>query len=398
MCNDPIRVPRKSPNYSPRTTGPLQCDLCQRTFADRRKLHQHMYLHIREANFPPCNRCDQKHENEHNAATDTLCEECDMPFVTAKQRGIHFKAMHMRSTAYAADVTTAFTVVAPTTKATTADRERRRDLRWQCTQCDKSLISKRALKTHLMCEHGCLDFSVDQRTGRVTDLLANHGVRHDFYRVYYRCNLCAFSNKSKYTVLDHLLLLHSKESPYMCSRCPQTFRRKSDLGQHRLQQHGGGRGLAAAAEQPTTFVCEQCGERFERKHSLDAHLIAAHSAERPYKCFVDGCPKSYRSVIGRRQHYLAAHEVPEAKDGVPPVPPIACNFCAKRFYYSSGINEHMRKSHPTEMVRCDVCDDQPQMEWQKRVQHVRDVHPELMKRGRRGFLVFSALSDHSRVG
>jgi len=62
-------------------------------------------------------------------------------------------------------------------------------------------------------------------------------------------------------------------------------------------------------------------------------LLLLHTGERPFKCTVNGCYKSFTSE-GKMRAHVRAHDKP-----------YACQSCGRKFGYSVDLKRHVEKKH-----------------------------------------------------
>ncbi|KAJ8925249.1 hypothetical protein NQ315_009077 [Exocentrus adspersus] len=121
---------------------------------------------------------------------------------------------------------------------------------------------------------------------------------------------------------------------YQCERCIKVFGTIVDLEAHREKEHA------------ASFTCEECGQVL---HSAKALLIhsRAHKSLKPYVC--ETCGRSYSQTSHLWQH-MRFHQG---------IKPFACPHegCEARYTIRPDLKDHIRKVHTRERpFRCTVCD------------------------------------------
>ncbi|KAI4468423.1 zinc finger protein [Holotrichia oblita] len=121
---------------------------------------------------------------------------------------------------------------------------------------------------------------------------------------------------------------------YQCEKCVKVFDSVADLENHREIEH------------PAKFKCEECGQVV---HSAKALLIhsRAHQSLKPYVCEI--CKRCYSQTSHLWQH-MRFHQG---------IKPFACPHegCEARYTIRPDLKDHIRKVHTRERpFKCSVCD------------------------------------------
>lgn len=205
----------------------------------------------------------------------------------------------------------------------TSNRERP----FECTICYKRYTSARGFKIHRknayqLKQHQCS--SCGKRFLNRT-LLENHERTHTSLKPF-SCTHCSKTFRSKSNLLSHLKL-HSEipeHTKHVCKLCNKGFSRKSYLKHHNSLLHS----------EETPFECTFCPNRFKAKANLRLHL-RTHTQERPYSC--EMCDKSFMYPTDRKRHMLQ-HTGQK---------PFKCKECDKGFTRKTLLNKH-QISHRSE--------------------------------------------------
>ncbi|CAH0551820.1 unnamed protein product [Brassicogethes aeneus] len=164
---------------------------------------------------------------------------------------------------------------------------------------------------------------------------------------------------------------------YQCERCVNIFTTVYDLETHREKEHA------------ANFNCEECGQVL---HSAKALLIhsRAHKSLKPYVC--DTCGRSYSQTSHLWQH-MRFHQG---------IKPFACPHegCEARYTIRPDLKDHIRKVHTRERpFKCTVCNKcflTGSVYYQHRLIHTNDRRYGCDVCQKRFFRA-DALNNHKRI-
>ncbi|XP_044599272.1 zinc finger protein 845-like isoform X2 [Cotesia glomerata] len=157
----------------------------------------------------------------------------------------------------------------------------------------------------------------------------------------YRCPVCQkiFSKAS----LRFHILRHTREKPYRCSKCMESFSRKSALTVHVTECHPFLE--SEASQRIKNFLCLHCNTGFYTKNNLRQHMLRHVGKE--YKCEVLGCPTVLRNEAELRTHKALVH-APESVERK-----FKCNECSYSSKTKSQLRRHYtRHQSPDTKLKC----------------------------------------------
>ena len=176
----------------------------------------------------------------------------------------------------------------------------------------------------------------------------------------------------------HVAMIHEKERPFECSKCPKAFCWKRDLKRHESTVHEGqtyeceecGKSFGDKSNlnrhvtnvhniKTRTFECPKCSRNFNRKSHLEKHVYTVHGGQKPYKRVVSDKPRLYKqhfchepgcNKVYARTSHLHAHLSWHRGER-----PFVCNFCEKRFTRSDELQRHRRTHTGEKLFVCPEC-------------------------------------------
>ncbi|CDQ69986.1 unnamed protein product [Oncorhynchus mykiss] len=230
----------------------------------------------------------------------------------------------------------------------------------------------------------------------------------------YSCLYCDYKSADSSNLKTHVKTKHSKEMPFKCERCFQTFAEEEELLQHGLTH-----------EEAKTHLCAHCEHKSSNSSDLKRHIISVHTKDYPHKCAV--CDKGFHRpselkkhsashrakklhqcrhcnfkisdpfVLSR--HILSEQQASPEKNGAkrtllgpsPASPPVArkqgprerrvyqCQYCDYSSGDASGFKRHVISIHTKDYPhRCEICSKGFRRPSEKS-QHIARHHKDLVQ-------------------
>lgn len=286
-----------------KSTEPLKCPSCDKTFALKCMLDRHYLTHTKPHLCSECGKSFSEkqglvaHSRRHTGEKPYECSDCGIEFAYKYTLARHVRRHGLKKPG----ARTCALCESQFDGALELQRHRCGALKttFVCSLCPEAFECRESLAAHENLHSGDRDFvcEVCGESFLSSSSLTAHRVTHGL-----QDNCCDVLGlgSSDASVLRSHLSKHSGEKLFACQVCGKGCSHRSALKHHMLTHTG---------EKP--YVCETCGKRCGHASALQNHMRVHTGKKRGQRPVCHVCGKSFRCTVNE-----VPHERPHGREAV----------------------------------------------------------------------------------
>lgn len=211
---------------------------------------------------------------------------------------------------------------------------------FKCHECNKILLSKNGLRTHMLIHNGTKSFEcmTCKQLFYTTTRLKNH-MNHVHLKLdnksEYECKSCGQMFASQYFLKAHSFEHTLSGETLECDVCKKVYTTPVLLRKHMQHMH--------THNDDQNVTCEIC-QKMMPVRRLKPHMYYVHTQVKSYKCEL--CERSFKKRFNLTKHQYTHTDRR----------PLQCEFCGKGFISRNVLMTHQRTHTGEKPYSCQCCE------------------------------------------
>ena len=314
---------------------PFKCVVCSKTFNNKGSLYHHKKIH--NPDNIPCDTCsklfksviEMRHHKKSHQSERPICDVCKKGVADLKG---HIARVHKKETNFSCQHCPRKFYDKKDHDVHMTYKHGSGERKFKCGQCDKKYLGNGELQDHIKRIHITIyDFACNECDSKfkVRRILQRHQqeVHSQSVDIFY-CKVCSKELSSKIKLKSHS---KSHEEKVKCDKCNAVIH-AAKLQSHIKKKHVIEMEPPQTQEIHTCDICEKpmksisclrkhslthtsrtrdfkcltCNSEFTTANNLKVHQII-HTSEKPFKCGVEKCLKSFNNNGSFHRHRTSQH-------------------------------------------------------------------------------------------